>query len=527
MRKKVAWVALFCGIGVLGVGGAPRFIEELCVGGGYGESRDGGADLAADGTVVTDSYVQADGGIRTPEAELGEGGSLVFGGPDGYAVRHNTVGDRLELALPDGSSGYGLEADGTSVVEGDMDVEGDADFAGCAAFGNRAAPASGRAVNIDLEQTGASYAWGLRSIVRPKASADGYGRAHGGEFRVVPDTSSAVNYLDFMFGTVAYVAPPAADKSTSNVVVVAASVDRTSADNCGTIENCRLFDASMTGSAYGSVGDLYGLYVGGMTAGSTSNYAIYTNSGKVRLGDNVECTAAGAFQGGLESGKDGVYRGLVTAWDGSGGNYPGCLRLGSGDGTLWYVFSDNEGQLRVSSSAPVAADAGQPVGRREIVLPAKEAMPAGSGGCGFWSGTALGPDGAPVGNMLYDGAADEHAFWSVVLPCDYEGGGFKAVVYWAGTDGTVGQTVAWRLRATCVGDGDTFASATWGGVASAVDELLAVEALQIAETATDLAVQGDPGAGDVILLNLYRDADDATDDTLTGDARLIALGLAY
>lgn len=45
---------------VLGaIGDAPRYLEELRIGGGYGEAADGGADLEADGTFKTDGRIRA------------------------------------------------------------------------------------------------------------------------------------------------------------------------------------------------------------------------------------------------------------------------------------------------------------------------------------------------------------------------------------------------------------------------------------------------------------------------------------
>ncbi|MFC1736235.1 hypothetical protein ACFL1X_08960, partial [Candidatus Hydrogenedentota bacterium] len=46
--------ALFC---LTGIGAAPRKIEELQVGGGYGDSADGGVDIESDGDLKTDGDV--------------------------------------------------------------------------------------------------------------------------------------------------------------------------------------------------------------------------------------------------------------------------------------------------------------------------------------------------------------------------------------------------------------------------------------------------------------------------------------
>jgi len=62
MRDRLAmvWCALvLAGTVVLGIGANPRYIEELCTGGGYGDSADGGADFEADGDILTDGHMTA------------------------------------------------------------------------------------------------------------------------------------------------------------------------------------------------------------------------------------------------------------------------------------------------------------------------------------------------------------------------------------------------------------------------------------------------------------------------------------
>ncbi len=55
----VAAALVLAGAAVLGIGANPRYIEELRVGGGYGESVDGGADFEKDGGIYTDGGVTA------------------------------------------------------------------------------------------------------------------------------------------------------------------------------------------------------------------------------------------------------------------------------------------------------------------------------------------------------------------------------------------------------------------------------------------------------------------------------------
>ena len=61
-------------------------------------------------------------------------------------------------------------------------------------------------------------------------------------------------------------------------------------------------------------------------------------------------------------GVSAVQRGLLSIRQGAGAQLPGALRLYSADGTAWHVFAQNDGTLRISSSAPVNDTAGVPVG---------------------------------------------------------------------------------------------------------------------------------------------------------------------
>ena len=63
MRKR-QWLFTVCIAAVLlpGLGAAPRYLESLRVGGGYGD-RDGGLDIDPDGTLSTNGAILAEGGV--------------------------------------------------------------------------------------------------------------------------------------------------------------------------------------------------------------------------------------------------------------------------------------------------------------------------------------------------------------------------------------------------------------------------------------------------------------------------------
>lgn len=120
----------------------------------------------------------------------------------------------------------------------------------------------------------------------------------------------------------------------------------------------------------------------------------------------------------------------------------------------------------------------------------------------------------------FDAATDEAAIFSGVIP-DYANlaSGLKIRLAWMATTATSGN-VRWGVqleRMTTDLDADSFDTATL--VTSAANGTSGIVTIaEITATAIDsLAV------GDTFRIKIYRDADDATNDTMSGDAELIAV----
>lgn len=120
----------------------------------------------------------------------------------------------------------------------------------------------------------------------------------------------------------------------------------------------------------------------------------------------------------------------------------------------------------------------------------------------------------------FDAATDEAAIFSGVIP-DYANlaSGLKIRLAWMATTATSGN-VRWGAqleRCTTDLDSDSFDTATL--VTSAANGTSGIVTIaEITATAIDsLAI------GDTFRIKIYRDADDATNDTMSGDAELIAV----
>ncbi len=120
----------------------------------------------------------------------------------------------------------------------------------------------------------------------------------------------------------------------------------------------------------------------------------------------------------------------------------------------------------------------------------------------------------------FDAATDEAAIFSGVIP-DYAdlSSGLKIRLAWMATTATSGN-VRWGvqfMRCDTDLDADSFDTATLTtSAANGTSGIVTIS--EITATAIDsLAV------GDTFRIKIYRDADDATNDTMTGDAELIAV----
>lgn len=106
---------------------------------------------------------------------------------------------------------------------------------------------------------------------------------------------------------------------------------------------------------------------------ATGNFALKAIAGPSGATENVlafdDATHDGTVEknlhvkgGTLQVGVDGGTRGVVTAWDGSGGSAPGAIRLASPNGTQWYLFVEDDGTVKLHSALPTQNSDGVAVG---------------------------------------------------------------------------------------------------------------------------------------------------------------------
>ena len=123
----------------------------------------------------------------------------------------------------------------------------------------------------------------------------------------------------------------------------------------------------------------------------------------------------------------------------------------------------------------------------------------------------------------FDDGTDESAEFAGFMPRHYDGGGLTVTIGWMASSATSGNC-DWEVSLKSVSDDaddlDTKAFASANGVIAAAASASGEVAYDTV-TFTDGADMDSIAAGEYFRLELNRDANDATNDTMTGDAELV------
>ncbi len=289
MRRyiSVAGVILVLVLATGAVGANPRYIEELAIGGGYGDSADGGAWIEKTGAIITDASITANGDAAFGENEAANHSIGVTAGGSSQSY--------LNLDEADSVHGGAIRYDGA----------GDKLYVGTR---------NGSATPVDAIQ-----------IAKGSANVKLLGNLTLGGTDIAGTTS--VNILSTN-------APlKLSPQSTSN-------------------GDCYLYlfrDTNTTAPRH------VFLYKGDGTGTTTVDIEAPTG--------NITANGDAKFYGGdVDAGQDSTMRGVVTAWDGSGGSAPGCIKIASPNGTIWYLFVEDDGTVKVHNALPTSNSNGSVVG---------------------------------------------------------------------------------------------------------------------------------------------------------------------
>ena len=326
MNRIPLGILLVCAVGVLAIGPNPRYLEELRIGGGFADPVDGGVDLDKAGNISTDGSITVEGDLAVGKNEAIDHSVSVISGPtndtriDLYDQDSNNGGviwfdgdqDMLRIGTRSASSvpTDALEiSKGSAKVKllGDLDVVGDLTVLPNVFSVDAATSQIG--MGITPVQKLHLYSPTTNSVRIRLQNDDGFGDIATHENKIVFFGSD---------GAIRFRIETFVNKSFQRIVP---NVDST-------------WDFGGIGERWAKLWAVTGDFAGDVDV----------------------------FGGDLGVGSDGVTRGVVTAWDGGDGASPGVLRLASRNGTTYYLFTEDNGTLRVHTTLPTLNSDGTALG---------------------------------------------------------------------------------------------------------------------------------------------------------------------
>jgi len=135
----------------------------------------------------------------------------------------------------------------------------------------------------------------------------------------------------------------------------------------------------------------------------------------------------------------------------------------------------------------------------------------------------------PVSGLGFDGgSADEDAFWKFIAT-NYGSGNLTLRVYWYADTATSGNVV-WGARIAAITDNTDTQDVETKAFATAQtqqDTHLGTTGQRVHSVDLTITNLDSLANGDIVWLHFYRDASDTVNDTLTGDAIVLAIRLSY
>lgn len=346
MKRRWTYGACVAAVLLLGMSAAPRYLEELRVGGGYGDD-DGGLDIEANGALSTDGGLLAEGNLTmrgrlsagtaghvlTTEEGLVDGGKLVddsvtdakvndaltigsSGSVDGGAVnipaaQDETATDNTDtLLVHDASAGgtremtradflagiQGLWSDAGSYIHPQnapgVHIEDDGGIVTGGALGIPGGPVSVGTASGDIYLMKAQFEGSETLTFNERSAIEGHviwsgsnhslSNLHGIAGRASVGSGFSSTATNIIGVRGLAIAGPVFSQIHCGVGVKGQVV----LNQSGAITDGMALYGGTAGSI-ASVSNLYGLYIEDMSKGSASNYAIYTGLGTCRFGDDV------------------------------------------------------------------------------------------------------------------------------------------------------------------------------------------------------------------------------------------------
>ncbi len=385
MNKRIVAFGI-CALVLLGIGTAPRYLEELRIGGGYGESVDGGADLDKAGNITSNGNVacqdvKAESGVlEAGKDSLVRGVVTAWDGAGGVApgclklastngtlsylfMSNDRSGLRIATSLPASDTDGGWLP--SSAFHGSGSTSDAVDLATAEVAGTLPAAKVGAGltdtqVNNDLTISGGTV----------NATAIGASTASTGKFTSLQATGDLlVDGADIGLSSDPDLMGLASNHVTVRGNITAQGGQVTGGVNDTTTGQVVLYgDNNVGGSAltlynaasYDTAVDYWSIFSGILGVFCVGGFGGTANPGIIWAIDpsTLKCTYTydvDVLGGDLQMGETGGTRGTVTLLSGSASVAPGCLKMSSANGTFTYVFAANDGSgLRIHSALPTS-----------------------------------------------------------------------------------------------------------------------------------------------------------------------------
>lgn len=268
-----------------------------------------------------------------------------------------------------------------------------------------------------------------------------------------------------------------------------------------------------------------GTSISSLTIGTGSKAITMTQSGlDYAIGMRVTCAKT-------STGTDSM-TGVVTDWTDPVLTVTMDTTSGSGSGTAWTISqSASSGVISVAglsgtvSSASLKSatsldlvDNTAVLGKHAIWVPVAAMTPRTTNGAA--SGlTELTSNKVMVRSLDFDAATVEYAQFSIRMPKSWDEGTVTFVPQWSHAATTTNFKVSWGLQAVAISDGETL-DAAFGTAIYSNDTGGNTSYAYAGPESSAVTIAGTPAAQDLVIFQVLRKADDATNDTLAVDARL-------
>lgn len=175
-----------------------------------------------------------------------------------------------------------------------------------------------------------------------------------------------------------------------------------------------------------------------------------------------------------------------------------------------------------STQVPLGSDI---FGKHTVWIPAGAMTPRTT--LGAASGTTeLATNKVMLRTLDFDYAAqDEFAQFAVRMPKSWNESTVTAIFVWSHTSGATAYSVVWGIQGRAFSDADAL-DAAFGTAVTVTDTGGTADTCYHSAESGAVTIAGTPAAGDLVLFQVYRDYDNAS-DTLDKDARLHGVVLFY